>query len=67
MSFASQPVEFLTAPSQECVSIVIADDSVEEETEDFEVVIDSPQFDNAVSLGAIDRATVFITNDGGES
>lgn len=58
------PVEFLSAPSQECVSIVIADDSVEEQSEEFEVVIDSPQADGAVSLGPFDRSTVVILDNG---
>lgn len=55
---------FVTAPSQECVTIDIVDDNIEEQNEDFDVVIDSPQIDSAVSLGSIDRTTVDIIDDG---
>lgn len=62
--FTGLPVVFVTAPSQECVNIDIVDDNIEESNELFEVVIDNPQFDDAISLGVIDRTTVVIMNDG---
>ena len=55
---------FNSAPSEECVQIDIVDDSNVEQSEEFEVEIDSPQFDGAVSLGSIRRTTVMIVDDG---
>ena len=55
---------FNSAPSEECVLIDIVDDSNVEQSEEFEVEIDSPQFDGAVSLGSIRRTTVSIVDDG---
>ena len=57
-------VVFNSAPSQECIQIDIVDDSVVEQNEEFEVEIDSPQFDSAVTIGANPRATVLIVDDG---
>ena len=61
---AGLAVEFSSAPSQECIQIDIVDDSVVEQNEEFEVEIDSPQFDSAVSLGTNPRATVLIVDNG---
>lgn len=55
---------FVSAPSQECVDIVINDDTSMEEEELFEVVIDSQQADSAVSIGSLNRTIVTITDDG---
>ena len=55
---------FNSAPSQECIQIDIVDDNVVEQNEEFEVEIDSPQFDSAVSLGTNPRTTVLIVDDG---
>ena len=55
---------FVSAPSQECVGIVINDDTSMEEEEFFEVVIDSQQADSAVSIGSLNRTIVTITDNG---
>ena len=55
---------FNSAPSEECVQIDIVDDSNVEQSEEFEVEIDNPQFDSAISLGSIRRTTVSIVDDG---
>ena len=55
---------FVSAPSQECVDIIIVDDSVMEQEELFEVEIDSQQADSAVSIGSLNRTTVAITDNG---
>lgn len=64
MPFTGLPVVFVTAPTEECVNVDIIDDNIEEPAEDFEVVIDNPQFDGAISLGVVNRTTVVIVDDG---
>ena len=64
MSFTGFPVVFASAPSQECVDIVIVDDNDLEQNEFFEVEIDSPQADSAVSIGLLNRTTVLIVDNG---
>ena len=64
LPFTEFPVMFVSAPSQECVDIVINDDTSMEEEEFFEVVIDSQQADSAVSIGSLNRTIVTITDDG---
>ena len=55
---------FVSAPSQECVDIVIVDDNDIEQDEFFEVEIDSQQADGAVSIGSLNRTIVGIVDNG---
>ena len=64
MAYSGFPVMFVSAPSEECVNIIIVDDSVMEQEELFEVEIDSQQADSAVSIGSLNRTTVTITDNG---
>ena len=64
MSFARLPVVFNTAPSQECVNVIIVNDDIVEPMEVFEIELDIPQIDSAVSIGTLDSTMVLITDDG---
>ena len=64
MAFSGSPVMFVSAPSQECVEIIIVDDGVMEQEELFEVEIDSQQADSAVSIGSLNRTIVAIADNG---
>ena len=64
MAYSGFPVMFVSAPSQECVDIIIVDDSAMEQEELFEVEIDSQQADSAVSIGSLNRTTVAIADNG---
>ena len=55
---------FVSAPSQQCVDIVIIDDNDAEPDEFFEVEIDSQQADSAVSIGLLNRTIVAIADNG---
>ena len=55
---------FVSAPSQQCVDIVIVDDNNAEPDEFFEVEIDSQQADSAVSIGSFNRTIVAIADNG---
>jgi hypothetical protein len=64
MAFSGFPVMFVSAPSEQCVDIVIVDDSDMEPDEFFEVEIDIQQADSAVSIGPLNRTAVAISDDG---
>lgn len=64
MAFSGFPVMFVSAPSQECVDILIVDDGDMEQEEFFEVEIDSQQADSAVSIGSLNRTVVVIADNG---
>lgn len=55
---------FVSAPSQECIDILITDDNNVEQDEFFEVEIDSQQTDVAVSIGSLNRTIVGIVDNG---
>ena len=64
LPFTGFPVMFVSAPSQECIDIVIVDDNDIEQDEFFEVEIDSQQADGAVSIGSLNRTIVGIVDNG---
>ena len=64
LPFTGLPVMFTSAPAEECVPVVIIDDDLLEQNEFFEVEIDIPQADGAVSIGPLNRTVVAIIDDG---